>query len=82
MKLAIQKAKQFGIGCVLVKNAGHLGGAGYHASMAAKQGCIGQVLVYLHPITHSAFNDRSILYGIFLKFGFSLYSALVLLVVA
>ena len=45
MKLAIQKAKQFGIGCVLVKNAGHLGGAGYHASMAAKQGCIGQVLV-------------------------------------
>ena len=55
MKLAIQKAKQFGIGCVLVKNAGHLGGAGYHASMAAKQGCIGQVLVYLHPITNSAF---------------------------
>ena len=43
MKLAIQKAKEFGIGCVLVKNAGHLGGAGYHASMAAKQGCIGQV---------------------------------------
>ena len=55
MKLAIQKAKQFGIGCVLVKNAGHLGGAGYHASMAAKQGCIGQVLVYLHPMTNSAF---------------------------
>ena len=55
MKLAIQKAKQFGIGCVLVKNAGHLGGAGYHASMAAKQGCIGQVLVYLHPITNSDF---------------------------
>ena len=38
---------------LLVKNAGHLGGAGYHASMAAKQGCIGQVLIYLHPITNS-----------------------------
>ena len=58
MKLAIQKAKQFGIGCVLVKNAGHLGGAGYHASMAAKQGCIGQVLVYLHPIPNSAFEPN------------------------
>ena len=55
MKLAIQKAKEFGIGCVLVKNAGHLGGAGYHASMAAKQGCIGQVLLYLHRITKSDF---------------------------
>ena len=44
MKLAIQKAKQFGIGCVIVKNAGHLGGAGYHTSLAAKEGCIGQVM--------------------------------------
>ena len=43
MKLAIQKAKKFGIGCVIVKNAGHLGGAGYHAGLAAKEGCIGQV---------------------------------------
>ena len=43
MKLAIQKAKRFGIGCVIVKNAGHLGGAGYHAMLAAKEGCIGQV---------------------------------------
>ena len=43
MKLAIQKAKKYGIGCVIVKNAGHLGGAGYHAGLAAKEGCIGQV---------------------------------------
>ena len=61
MKLAIQKAKEFGIGCVLVKNAGHLGGAGYHASMAAKQGCIGQVLVYLHPIPKSAYIVKYVL---------------------
>ena len=44
MKLAIQKAKKFGVGCVIVKNAGHLGGAGYHTSLAAKEGCIGQVI--------------------------------------
>ena len=43
MRLAVQKAKKFGVGCVIVKNAGHLGGAGYHASIAAKEGCIGQV---------------------------------------
>ena len=43
MKLAIEKAKKFGMGCVIVKNAGHLGGAGYHANLAAKEGCIGQV---------------------------------------
>ena len=47
MKLAIQKAKQFGVGCVIVKNAGHLGGAGYHTSLAAKEGCIGQVISIL-----------------------------------
>ena len=45
MQLAVQKAKRFGIGCVIVKNAGHLGGAGYHTSLAAKDGCIGQVIV-------------------------------------
>ena len=43
MKLAIEKAKKYGMGCVIVKNAGHLGGAGYHANLAAKEGCIGQV---------------------------------------
>ena len=51
MKLAIQKAKQFGVGCVIVKNAGHLGGAGYHTSLAAKEGCIGQVM-YRYKTSH------------------------------
>ena len=45
MKLAIEKAKKYGMGCVIVKNAGHLGGAGYHANLAAKEGCIGQVYI-------------------------------------
>ena len=61
MKLAIQKAKQFGIGCVIVKNAGHLGGAGYHTSLAAKEGCIGQVM-YQYKTSHrykSIFSDHA-----------------------
>ena len=39
--MAIDKAKEHGLGAVNVVNAGHLGGAGYHAAMAAEQGCVG-----------------------------------------
>ena len=42
MAMAVEKAKAVGMGCVSVRNAGHLGGAGYHAMVAAKAGCIGQ----------------------------------------
>ena len=42
MEMAVQKAKAVGMGCVAVRGAGHLGGAGYHAMIAAKAGCIGQ----------------------------------------
>ena len=37
-------AQEHGMGAVNVINAGHLGGAGYHASMAAEQGCVGHVM--------------------------------------
>jgi len=43
MKLAVEKARLNGVGAVTVLNAGHLGGAGFHAMVAAKNGCIGQV---------------------------------------
>ena len=42
MRLAVSKAKEHGVGCVIVRNAGHLGGAGYHAALAAREGCVGQ----------------------------------------
>lgn len=42
MRLAVEKAKATGMGSVSVINAGHLGGAGYHAMVAAEAGCIGQ----------------------------------------
>ena len=59
MKLAIKKAKAFGIGCVIVKNAGHLGGAGYHANLAAKEGCIGQVKFALFKNVMNALKIKS-----------------------
>ncbi len=41
MELAIKKAKEYGMGMVVVRNSCHYGIAGYYASMAAKAGCIG-----------------------------------------
>ncbi len=41
MQLAIKKAKEYGMGMVVVRNSCHYGIAGYYASMAAKAGCIG-----------------------------------------
>lgn len=41
MKLAIEKAKQYGVGFVVAKNSTHYGIAGYYATMATDAGCIG-----------------------------------------
>ena len=41
MQMAIDKAKKYGMGMVVVRNSCHYGIAGYYTSMAAKQGCIG-----------------------------------------
>lgn len=41
MELAIQKAKEYGMGMVAVRNSTHYGIAGYHTDMAADAGCIG-----------------------------------------
>jgi LDH2 family malate/lactate/ureidoglycolate dehydrogenase len=41
MRLAIDKAKKFGLGMVVVRNSTHYGIAGYYATMAAKEGMIG-----------------------------------------
>ncbi|HHX53202.1 MAG TPA: Ldh family oxidoreductase [Erysipelothrix sp.] len=41
MKLAIKKAKEYGMGMVVVRNSTHYGVAGYYTDMAAKEGCIG-----------------------------------------
>lgn len=41
MKLAIEKAKKYGMGMVVVRNSCHYGIAGYYPTMACKEGCIG-----------------------------------------
>lgn len=41
MQLAISMAKEFGMGMVAVRNSTHYGIAGYYATMATRQGCIG-----------------------------------------
>lgn len=41
MKMAIEKAKEFGMGMVAVRNSTHYGVAGYYTDMAAEAGCIG-----------------------------------------
>ncbi len=41
MKLAIQKAKKYGMGAVAVRNSTHFGIAGYYSQMAIQEGCIG-----------------------------------------
>lgn len=41
MQMAIDKAKEYGMGMVVVRNSCHYGIAGYYTTMATKQGCIG-----------------------------------------
>jgi LDH2 family malate/lactate/ureidoglycolate dehydrogenase len=41
MQMAIDKAKQYGLGMVVVRNSTHYGIAGYYATMAVKAGLIG-----------------------------------------
>lgn len=44
IRLAVTKAKNVGIGCVVVRHSNHFGQAGYHAETAAKAGLIGLVM--------------------------------------
>jgi len=41
MQMAIDKAKKHGVGFVAVRNSTHYGIAGYYATMASSQGCVG-----------------------------------------
>lgn len=41
MSMAIAKAKEYGMGMVVVRNSCHYGIAGYYSTMATKAGCIG-----------------------------------------
>ena len=49
MKMAIEKAKEYGMGMVVVRNSCHYGIAGYYPSMACKEGCIGMTGTNARP---------------------------------
>jgi LDH2 family malate/lactate/ureidoglycolate dehydrogenase len=49
MQMAIDKAKQYGMGMTVVRNSNHYGIAGYYAMMAAEQGMIGMSSTNARP---------------------------------
>jgi len=49
MQATIDKAKQFGIGCITVRNSTHYGIAGYYTKMASKQDMIGISMTNARP---------------------------------
>jgi L-2-hydroxycarboxylate dehydrogenase (NAD+) len=49
MKLAIKKAKEYGVGAVAVRNSTHFGIAGYYSLMAIKEGMIGLAMTNARP---------------------------------
>ena len=58
MKLAIEKAKKYGMGMVAVRNSCHYGIAGYYPSMATKVGCIGLTGTNARPTVAPTFGVK------------------------
>ncbi len=49
MKMAIEKAKKYGLGAVAVRNSTHFGIAGYYSLMAINEGMIGMTVTNARP---------------------------------
>ena len=49
MAMAIEKAKQYGMGMVVARNSCHYGIAGYYTTMATRAGCIGMTGTNARP---------------------------------
>jgi len=61
MKLAIEKARQYGIGAVAVRNSSHFGVAGYYARMAVEEGMAGMCFTNARPATAPTFGVMPLL---------------------
>jgi LDH2 family malate/lactate/ureidoglycolate dehydrogenase len=61
MKLAIEKARQYGLGAVAVRNSSHYGVAGYYPLMAAKEGLVGLSVTNAHPSIAPTFGIKPML---------------------
>ncbi len=61
MRVAIEKARQFGSGWVSVRNSNHFGIAGYHALMAVEQDMIGFSMTNASPLVAPTFSTERML---------------------
>ncbi|MCR4925300.1 MAG: Ldh family oxidoreductase [Clostridiales bacterium] len=61
MKMAIEKAKKYGIGMTVVRNSCHYGIAGYYPSMAIKEGMIGMTGTNARPSIAPTFGVENML---------------------
>ncbi|MFX1419146.1 MAG: Ldh family oxidoreductase [Promethearchaeota archaeon] len=61
MRLAIEKAKKYGLGAVAVRNSSHFGIAGYYSLMAIKEGMIGFVTTNTRPAVPPTFGIEPML---------------------
>lgn len=59
MQMAIDKAKQYGMGMVAVRNSTHFGIAGYYTDMAADAGCIGMCGTNARPSIAPTFSVQN-----------------------
>ncbi|PKK95577.1 MAG: lactate dehydrogenase [Tenericutes bacterium HGW-Tenericutes-5] len=69
MKLAIEKAKKYGMGMVAVRNSTHYGIAGYYATMASNAGMIGITGTNARPSIAPTFGVENMLGTNPLTFG-------------
>lgn len=61
MQFAIQKARQYGLGAVAVRNSSHFGIDGYYALMAVKEGMIGMAFTNARPSVAPTFSTQPML---------------------
>ena len=61
MKMAIEKAKRYGLGAVACKNSTHFGFAGYYSLMAIQEGMIGFVTTNTRPAVPPTFGVEPML---------------------
>jgi LDH2 family malate/lactate/ureidoglycolate dehydrogenase len=61
MRLAIDKARQYGLGAVAVRNGTHFGIAGYYPLMAAREGMMGLCVTNARPAQAPTFGTEPML---------------------
>ncbi|MBE9508920.1 MAG: Ldh family oxidoreductase [Chloroflexi bacterium] len=61
MQMAIDKARQYGLGAVTVRNGTHFGIAGYYPLMAAKEGMMGFTVTNARPSIAPTFSTEPML---------------------